>query len=225
MHSKTNKLQGFFITGSDTGVGKTWISCQLINQLKHTVTSLKVRKPVESGCQVLPDRQLLAADGQALYSANDNRENLQLVAPLRFKAVTSPDRAANLENQPLYLQQLVDVVKCNILPEETVLVEGAGGFYSPIAEDGLNADLAKLLDLEIIIIVEDRLGAINQGLLTIKAVESEGLVIRALILNQTHGIPDYELNNLQDLRKRTHYPVYSCSFNGLLEPVNLTKTN
>lgn len=216
-------LKGIFITGSDTAVGKTWISCQLIQQLKHKVSSLKVRKPVESGCDVvLPGNQLKPADGNALFEANDHKESLQQVAPLRFKAATSPDRAARIEHQTIYLHQLQQSVTSNIQTEDFLLVEGAGGFYSPIAEDGLNADLARLLGLDIIVVIQDRLGAINQSLLTIKAIESEGLVIKAVILNQINEHKDDNLNNLTDLKIRTHYPVYSCTYNGLLETLDFT---
>ena len=109
----------------------------------------------------------------------------------------------------------------NIQPEDTLLVEGAGGFYSPIAEDALNADLAKLLGLEVFIVIEDRLGAINQSLLTIKAVESEGLTIKAVILNRTNESQADDLDNITALRKRIELPVYSCSYNGELERLNL----
>ncbi len=72
------------------------------------------------------------------------------------------------------------------------------------------------------LVIEDRLGAINQSLLSIKAVESEGLMIRAVILNQLNEISADILDNLADLKKRTHYPVYSCTYNGLLEVMDLT---
>ena len=214
-------LKGFFITGSDTGVGKTWISCQLVKQLKQSVPSLKVRKPVESGCSKSTDNQLVPADGTALFEANDCSESLQLVTPFRFKAAVSPDRAANLENKNIYLSNLHQAVVDNVQTEDLILVEGAGGFYSPIAQDGLNADLAKLLMLDIIVVIEDRLGAINQSLLTIKSIESEGLVIKAIILNQLNNNLPAELNNSADLKKRTHYPIYHCTYNGLVSTIDL----
>ncbi len=221
MTDSDNRLKGFFITGSDTAVGKTWISCQIIKQIKGEMLSLKVRKPVESGCNISPDNRLLPADGEALFEANDKNESLQLVTPFRFKAATSPDRAARLENQHITLDQLEHAVTSNIQSQDTLLVEGAGGFYSPISEDALNADLAKLLGLDVIIVIEDRLGAINQSLLTIKAVESEGLKIKAVILNQTNETLTDDLENLAALRIRTEYPVYCCSYNGVLERLKI----
>ncbi len=215
-------LKGYFITGSDTAAGKTWISCQLIHQFKQTISSLKVRKPVESGCDLSITNELQPADGLALFNANDKRENLQLVTAFRFQAAVSPDRAARLEKQTISLSQLDKAVRNNLENNDFIIVEGAGGFYSPIAEDGLNADLAKLLGLEIIIVIADRLGAINQALLTIKAVEVEGLPIKAIILNRLNEPQTDNLNNLEDLKKRISYPIYYCPYNGKLEDVEFS---
>ncbi len=221
MKPEQHPLNGFFVTGSDTGVGKTWISCQVIKQLAPTHSTLKVRKPVESGCDTDENKQLLPADGIALFNANNRQESLTTVTPFRYSAATSPDRAAQLESKQIYLKQLEEAVRSNIQKEDLLLVEGAGGFYSPIAEDGLNADLARILGLKIIIVIEDRLGAINQSLLTIKAVESEGLEVTAVILNQLCHLKDSNLGNLTDLKKRTDYPVYRCDYMGELERLDL----
>ncbi|MBC8210467.1 MAG: dethiobiotin synthase [Gammaproteobacteria bacterium] len=215
--------RGFFVTGSDTGVGKTWISCQLIQQLKKSVPSLKVRKPVESGCARQPDNQLLPADGMQLFSANDCRESLQLVTPYRFEAALAPDLAARREHQQILLDQLEQAVNLEVNREDFLLVEGAGGFYSPIAQDGLNADLARRLKLDVIIVTEDRLGAINQSLLTIRAVESERLNISMLILNQNRAGDSVATDNLSALREKITYPVYSCAFMGSLPPLALAE--
>ena len=214
------ELNGYFITGSDTGVGKTWVSCQLIKQLRQQAISVKVRKPVESGCEE-QDNKLVPADGNALLEANKNNETLQQVTPFRFKAAVAPDRAAQLENKTIYLSDLQKAVCNNILADDLLIVEGAGGFYSPIAENGLNSDLAKWLGLPVIIVIKDCLGAINQSLLTIKAVEHEGLEVKAVILNEAQESVDDQLDNLSELTKRTRYPVYSCAYNGALDCIKL----
>jgi dethiobiotin synthetase len=205
--------QGYFITGSDTDVGKTWIACQIIQQLHAKHTSVKVRKPVESGCRKI-DGAYFPADGNALFEANHQSEDLTLVTPYRFQAALAPDRAARLENHNLTLQQLYEACLNQITTDDTLLVEGAGGFYSPICEDGLNADLAKALGLKVIIICEDRLGAINQALLTIAAVKQEGLDIQAVVLNQNKppSSSGDNLYNYQDLCQRTDIPVFTCAY-------------
>jgi dethiobiotin synthetase len=205
--------QGYFITGSDTDVGKTWIARQIIGQINSKYGSVKVRKPVESGCEKI-DGEYFPADGNALYQSNNQTENLTLVTPYRFHAALAPDRAARMENYTLTLEQLYKACLNQVTADDTLLVEGAGGFYSPICEDGLNADLARALGLKVIIVCEDRLGAINQALLTISAVKQEGLDIQAVILNQNKP-PVYagdSLDNYQDLCQRTDIPVYTCAY-------------
>ena len=207
---KRQKIQGFFITGSDTDVGKTHVGCQIIHQLKTRLLSLKVRKPVESGC-TRDAGGYFPADGDALFRSNDKREDLDTVTPYRFEAALAPDQAARREGKSITLQQLSEAVLKNVEAQDFLLVEGAGGFYSPIAEDGLNADLARRLGLDMIIVIEDRLGAINQALLTRQAVESAGLKVKAIILNQrSTSLP--ETDNLTEIRKRVDCPVHVCPF-------------
>jgi dethiobiotin synthetase len=210
-------MTGYFITASDTGVGKTWITCQLAGQLLRKGASLRVRKPIESGCSRRAG-QLYPADGDMLYQANHCRENLQTVTPYRFEAALAPDRAALLEGQQLSVQQLVEACLQNVSPNDHLLVEGAGGFFSPICHDGLNADLAKALGLRVIVVCADRLGAINQALLTLAAVEHSGLEVQAIILNQVESeTVDSGLDNYNDLLKHCSVPVYSCGYEQQLE--------
>lgn len=211
MMNKASK--GYFITASDTGVGKTWIACQIVHQLHTQQASVKVRKPVESGCKII-DGSLFPSDGNALFEANHKTESLDIVTPYRFQAALAPDRAARMQNHPLTLDQLHQACLQQVTVDDTLLVEGAGGFYSPLCQDGLNSDLAKMLGLKIIIVCADRLGAINQALLTIAAVKQEGLEIQALILNQNNPpcSSGDKLDNYQDLCQRTDIPVYICAY-------------
>lgn len=214
-------MKGYFITGSDTGVGKTWVSCQFIQQLADQGYRVKVRKPVESGCSEKQGGGRLPADGIALFEANGRYEELDIITPYRFSAALAPDRAADIEGVELTLMDLLDAVTANTTVTDLLLVEGAGGFYSPVASDALNADLARELGLNVIIVVDDRLGAINQALLTIRAVLSEGLSIAAVILNQTATPSDDQIDNLADLQSHQDVPVYQCLFNGKLPAIPL----
>jgi dethiobiotin synthetase len=211
-------LSGYFITGSDTGVGKTWIGCQMVQQLRQKHRAVKVRKPVESGCIWDPELGYLPADGSALFNANNANESLDIVTPFRYAAALATDRAARLEGDSLTLVQLTTACTNQVGPQDTLLVEGAGGFYSPICDDGLNSDLARSLGLDVIIVCDDRLGAINQALLTISAVKQEGLGVQAVVLNQTRQLQDSDgLNNLEDLRQRTAIPIHGCNYGGVLK--------
>jgi len=209
---------GLFITGSDTDVGKTYIGCELIRQIRSQGIELEVRKPVESGCKPDESAVLVAQDALKLRAANQHQEAMQRVAPYRFRAALAPPRAANLEGCQLQLADLIDA--CSLDDSNHLLiVEGAGGFYSPLAENGLNADLASHLQLAVVIVVRDQIGAINQALMTIQAVESRHLSITAVILNQVEESTEKEMNNIEDLKKYCNWPIFQCLYNQQLPPV------
>jgi dethiobiotin synthetase len=209
---------GYFITGSDTDVGKTYIACELIEQLRKLYINLETRKPAESGCQIGKSGELIASDAKKLQLANQNLETIERIAPFRFRAALAPPRAASLEGHSLKIDALSDA--CSLDNRNNMLiVEGAGGFYSPLAQNGLNADLASLLQLAVIIVVNDRIGAVNQALMTIQAVESRHLVIAAIVMNQVNEDIDNEMNNRKDLGDYCAYPIFRCRYNQKLEPV------
>ncbi|MDH5424629.1 MAG: dethiobiotin synthase [Gammaproteobacteria bacterium] len=201
-------LKGLFITGSSTDVGKTHTGVVLAKSLTSKGIKVIPRKPVESGCSPEND-QLIPADATALKRAAAYDGLLSDVCPYRFREAISPRTAAYLSHQVLTTKQLTDV--CQFGAEEGfLLVEGAGGFYSPLSEDGLNADLAQSLGLPVLLVAEDTLGAINQVLLTAEAIKSRGLELRAVILNQAKDYASPEgLNNLEELHPMLDCPIYT----------------
>jgi len=210
MHIK--QFKGLFITGSDTDIGKTYISCQLIDQLRSAGITLTVRKPVESGCQKV-NGELHPADGALLHQHNNFAEDLVTVTPLRFEAALAPHRAASLENASLLISDLTKICRS----ENFLLVEGAGGFLSPLANDGLNRDLALALGLPVVIVVDDRLGAVNQALLTIESVLQSGLEIAFVVFNQSSASIDSEINNIEDIQPYCDTPLFRCGYNKTLQ--------
>ncbi|MEE8366651.1 MAG: dethiobiotin synthase [Gammaproteobacteria bacterium] len=209
---------GYFITGSDTDVGKTYIACELIRQLRQLKLELEVRKPVESGCFLDESGRLIANDALKLQAANENCETVETIAPYRFKAALAPPRAARLEGSHLYTADLLAACALDNR-DHSLIVEGAGGFYSPLSEDGLNADLASLLQLPVIIVVNDRIGAVNQALMTIQAVESRHLSIAVVIMNQVDKPENNDMDNVADLKVHSAYPVFRCKHQQCLEPL------
>ena len=166
-------MKGVFITGTDTDVGKTWVGQKIIQQLIKEGVSVEPRKPVESGW---PD-DITQSDAWKLSHAANKEEMLDTICPNRFFAAISPDRAAKIEGKLVTISQLSIQCTDNLNAEDDFLyVEGAGGFYSPICSDGLNADLAKALNLPVILVVDDRLGCINHTLLSVEAIEKKGLL-------------------------------------------------
>ncbi len=209
---------GYFITGSDTDVGKTYIACQIVRQLCRLGFELETRKPAESGCIEASNGDLITQDAAALRLANANREPIERINRYRFRAALAPHRAARLEGQRISSQTLIDACKRDD-PEHCLIVEGAGGFYSPLAEDGLNADLASALGLAVIIVVNDRIGAVNQALMTLQAVTSRSLHVAAVILNQVAPQDDEAMDNAADLAPWCSCPVFGCAHQAGLPPV------
>ena len=206
---------GYFVTGSDTDVGKTYIACEIVRQLRRRGIDIETRKPVESGCVLSAAGDLLTHDAAALQQANGHQESIERIAPYRFRAALAPHRAARLENRVIYLEELVDACSRDD-PGHRLLVEGAGGFYSPLAENGLNADLASALQLPVIIVVNDRIGAVNQALMTIEAVQSRHLHVAAIVLNAVEIPADDAMDNATDLKAHCDLPLFCCAHAGPL---------
>ncbi len=193
-------MRGVFITGSDTGVGKTVIGAALAWRLSLEGLAVRPRKPVESGCAA-GQGGVHSGDRETYYAAIGGREPLTRIGPYRFRAPLSPERAAALEGRTLRLDDLIEACREEICPEDFLLVEGAGGFYSPLTADAQNADLAVALGLPVLVVSADRLGAIHQVLLTVEAVARRGLILAGVVLNQTTPGGDPQMDNGADLAR------------------------
>ncbi|MCP4388216.1 MAG: dethiobiotin synthase, partial [Gammaproteobacteria bacterium] len=190
--------------------GKTYIACQIVGQLRAAGLVIETRKPAESGCLSGPNGEMLSHDAAALRKANANHESIERIAPYRFHAALAPHRAARLEGKRVKMHDLIEAcIRDNA--ENCLIVEGAGGFYSPLAENGLNADLAEALQLAVIVVVNDRIGAVNQALMTLQAVASRHLRVAAIILNQVNPVTDNNMDNAADLKTYCELPVFCCA--------------
>ncbi len=204
-------MRGIFITGTDTDVGKTYIACKLARQLTSEGLKVIPKKPIESGCQN-KDGELIPADASALKLAGAYDGDLSDVCAYRFEAPLSPVRAAGMKNQRITIKQLEHACQHNT-DAGFALIEGAGGFYSPLATDGLNADLAKALQLPVLLVANDRLGCINQILLTAEAISNRGLKLAAVVLNKKDSTNNQEMDNAEDLRGYISAPIYQIENN------------
>jgi dethiobiotin synthetase len=206
----TTQRKGIFITGTDTDVGKTYVGAQLVSLLHDNDIKAVPRKPIESGC-IRIGSELEPADARHYFEAAKQKYPLTEICPFRFEAAISPQRAARLSNQLVFLTELVKSCTTNVADDNFLIVEGAGGFYSPLCENGKNADLAKKLNLPVLLIANDQLGCINHILLTMEAIANQGLVLIAVILNQKEIYSDKEMNNLEDLETLISVPIYTLS--------------
>jgi dethiobiotin synthetase len=200
-------MQGVFITGTSTGVGKTFVGAEIARQLGQRKITVIPRKPVESGC-LKQDDELIPQDANVLKQAAKYKGALSEVCTYRFELPISPARAAHLANKNLSTELLVNI--CLQGSEQGfLLVEGAGGFYSPLAENGLNADLAVALQLPVLLVAEDKLGALNQVLLNAEVIKMRGLQLAAVVLNGVDQNQNDHMDNAADLLERLDCPVFS----------------
>ena len=207
-------MKGVFITGTDTDVGKTYVGAVIAKTLVKNNIQVVPRKPVESGCK-LENGILIPHDALMLQQASQTSQSLETICPYRFAEAISPERAARLNNKTLTIEQLADACLKDVdINNDFLLVEGAGGFYSPLCSDGLNADLVVHLNLPIILVVENRVGCINQALLSIDAIKKRNAIIYALILNQTTELnKDVSKYNYEDLTNLTDISIFRIGKN------------
>lgn len=170
-----------FITGTDTGVGKTYVTALLARALRRAGLDTVALKPVCSG-----DRQ----DAEVLRDACDAELGIDEVNPLWFARPVAPLLAARREGRSISVPALAEWFRTVSAGRRSVLVEGAGGWLVPLAGDALIADLASALALPVVVVVANRLGCINHALLTVESVRSRGLECRGLILNSITRVQD-----------------------------------
>ena len=167
-----------FITGTDTGVGKTYVSSILAENLKKMGVNVGYLKPVETGGR---------EDTLTLKNILKTDDDLDLMNPINLKLPLSPNIAFDVENSPLTLDEIKEKIKSayNILKEkyDFLIVEGAGGVCVPIKEDFLMSDLIKFLGLDAVVVSRPNLGTINHTLLTVEHLRNKGINVRGVIIN------------------------------------------
>lgn len=205
--SAAGRARGLFVTATDTGVGKTFIACSIARLWRARGWLIAPRKPVESGCEPR-NGEPWPADGALLADAAGlPPERLDEVTRFRLPEPLAPDLAARIHGRPVHLHELV--AACAHPAGTLRITEGAGGFYSPLCEDGLNADLAEALGDPLVLVAEDRLGTLSGCLLALEAIDRRGLPVRALVLNRRRADVHPAMDNRAELAKRTGLPVLS----------------
>jgi dethiobiotin synthetase len=196
---------GVFVTGTDTGVGKSVLSAALVAALHARGTKVAPVKPVLSGLDDEPgawphDHELLAAAAGGIAPED--------VARFRFGPAVSPHLAAELAGTPLDPAALTDAVRDAASGAEAIVVEGAGGLLVPLAPGFAMRDLARELGLPLVIAARTGLGTINHTLLTVEAARAAGLDVRAIVLTPWPGSPTrIERSNRDTIADLTGLPV------------------
>ncbi len=203
---------GFFITGTDTEIGKSYSTCRIAEYLLQKRPGLVIspRKPIASGCLPQPDGRLLSEDADSVHSASQTPDDLETVCPYRFEPPISPARAIAQAGADIRLNELVEA--CQAPQDRFRLVEGAGGLYSPLTPDADNLDLIQRLRLPVVLVVGNKLGCLNHALLTIRALEAAKQPIALIVLNDLSDNADPE--NFTDLQSLVPYPCVHTPYHG-----------
>lgn len=174
--------QGFFMTGTDTEVGKTRISVAVIELLKQQGLRVAVMKPVASGC-ALTVEGFRNSDALQLSQAASVKLAYDTVNPYAFAPAIAPHIAAQHTQIQISLETLLNQYQQLAQQADTVVVEGAGGWRVPINANQTMADVAAAFQLPIILVVAIKLGCINHALLTAEAIRSQGLTLAGWVAN------------------------------------------
>lgn len=175
-----DKPKGLFITGTDTGVGKTLVAAALAKLLTEKGTDLGIMKPAETGV-VNPDK--LGPDGELLKWAAQSRQTDAEICPYRLKTPLAPSVAASKEKIRIDYNGLVQQAQQLIAEHEFSIIEGAGGLMVPLAGGFLMADFARALGLPLLVVCRPNLGTINHTLLTLFSARNLGLPIAGYMIN------------------------------------------
>jgi dethiobiotin synthase len=214
-------MENYFVTGTDTDIGKTWVSRLLVDALSqfHPTTYMK---PVQTGCTEDHKGNLHSPDYDYVMSGKatpclDITNHL----PYRFKNACSPHLAASLEKtDPISIDVIVAAYTRMKTYDMNIIVEGAGGIMVPLNNEHYMLDLIKVLDLPVILVSSPHLGTINHTLMSIEILKHRSIALAGVVMNNVRNIKtDYIYHDNIDLIKKQIYPrpLLEVGFNSLNE--------
>lgn len=183
-------MRGLFVTGTDTGVGKTYVVCQIAQEFLRRKLSLGLYKPTCSGAETTPQGQYVWDDVERLYTALQGQYSRERICPQCFQAPLAPPLAAMQEQREIDLNLCHAGLAAWDSLVEHVIVEGAGGWLCPLTRTMSFADWVTEWQLPVLIVARRGLGTINHTLLTIESIQRRNLNCVGVILNQADADDD-----------------------------------
>lgn len=203
-------MQGVFITGTDTGVGKTLVAGALAAAARYSGARVGVFKPCESGCRQ-ENGALIAHDAAFLQGMSGSTAPIEHICPYRLQEPLAPAVAAEREGVSISTHYIGELFQALCRNCNTMIAEGAGGLLVPMAEGVLTLDLIRQLNLPVLVVARLSLGTINHCLLTVRQIQSAGLPLTGIVLNRTlEQDTAAEQTNPAVLQSYTDAPVLGC---------------
>jgi len=194
--SREWNVRGFFITGTDTGVGKTVITAALIKAVSLLGFKVCGMKPIETGCKTTDSRRqsavsskkrtLIPSDGMFLKEMAGIDDSIDLVTPIRFESPLAPLPASGIEGTSVDFEKIQKAYDDLSRNYDVIIVEGIGGLLVPIKRDYFVLDLARDVGLPILIVARPGLGTLNHTLLTVHYALKEGLTVAGIVINYSY---------------------------------------
>lgn len=199
-------IRAAYVTGTDTGIGKTRASRVLLANLRARGLRASGMKPVASGCEAAPEG-LRNEDAQHLIAASDPRPAYADCNPYAFAPPIAPHIAAREAGREITLDPIRGAYARIAAAADRVVVEGVGGWMAPLSDTLMQADLVRALELPVILVVGLRLGCLNHALLGARAVRADGCRLFGWIANRVDPAMDRADENIATLRARIDAPL------------------
>jgi dethiobiotin synthetase len=199
-------MKGYFITGTDTGIGKTRVTAGLLKAFARTGRKTVGMKPVASGAVQTPEG-LRSEDALALQAAASEKRRYSLVNPYCFAPPVAPHLAALEAGVEIHLDTIRTAYSELCKGADTVLVEGVGGWQVPLSPTLELPDLVRELELPVIMVVGMRLGCLNHALLTARALNADSLELAGWVANDIDPAFERPEANIASLEAELHAPL------------------
>lgn len=179
----------YFVTGTDTEIGKTTTTAQLVKSGADQGKTVYAIKPVTAGLETDANGKKYSDDARRINEFASVKPPISAIAPIQLATPCSPHIAAQIDGVTLTKTQIVATIRQSIeqYRADVVLVEGAGGWFTPINEQETLADVAATLQFPVIMVVGIKLGSLNHAMLTLQAIWTAGLEVAVVVFNQLHA--------------------------------------
>ena len=194
-----------FITGTNTEVGKTFITKNLIERIQLKGYSVSPYKPVEIGC-IKKSLTLIPNDSMIYFRAINKKIALDQINPYRFLEPISPAAAIKRSKRKVTINDYLSKLK-DLPNSDLTIIEGAGGLCSPLAPDGYNIDLIRKVKVPTVLVAKDEIGVINNVILSLSMLQKYKIRVLAIVLNRKVSSQPDGMNNYQEIKSLIKVPL------------------